>query len=334
MATVPITGAPGFRFWKDLYPTGRQGGLSYYPYSSVAGGLTVSWSLAAANPSATPQAATVSVSAGTAYLDGQLATLASSVNVSTAPTTAVEGFNLRNVYLNPTRVLTPVALGGSAPTTRLNGDAVAAGDAYCKAIDYGDYFSATEFFRYNGTSWVLIDPSFEAPAMPAQSGKNRTWGGECHSKLASGNFTVDQIEKRIYVENLYPPYVSSNSKALLRDVGSLELANVSLYYYVLPEAVTATFTNGSTTVTVAAASRPLVADIVASIAATTTIAIDGAALAASGYNSTTGVITLAAAYTGTTGVKSVNITPVTPANIYVLSPARSILTASGNFTNP
>ena len=334
MATVPITGAPGFRFWKDLYPTGRQGGFSYYPYSSVAGGLTVSWSLAAANPSATPQAAVVSVAAGTAYLDGQLATLASSVNVATAPTTAVEGFNLRNVYLNPTRVLTPVALGGSAPTTRLNGDAVAAGDAYCKAVDYGDYFSATEFFRYNGTSWALIDPSFEAPAMPAQSGKNRTWGGECHAKLASANFTVDQIEKRIYVENLYPPYVSSNSKALLRDVASLELANASLYYYVLPEPVTATFTNGSTTVTVAAASRPLVADIAASIVATTTIAIDGAALAASGYNSTTGVITLAAAYTGTTGVKTVNITPVTAANIYVLSPARSILTGSGNLTNP
>ena len=334
MPTVPLTGAPGFRFWKDLYPTGRQGGLSYYPYSSVANGLTLSWSLAAANPSATPQAAAVTVGAGTAYLDGQLATLASSVNVATAPTTAVDGFNLRNVYLNPTRVLTPVALGGSAPTTRLNGDAVAAGDAYCKAIDYGEYFSATEFLRYNGTSWVTVDPTFEAPAMPAQSGKNRTWGGECHAKVTSSNFTVDQIEKRIYVENLYPPYVSSNSKALLRDVGSLEVANVSLFYYVLPEAVTATFTNGSTTVTVAAASRSLVADIVASIVATTTIAIDGAALAVSGYNGGTGVITLAAAYAGTSGPKTVNITPVTAANIYVLSPARSILTSSGNLSNP
>jgi hypothetical protein len=334
MATVPLTGAPGFRFWKDLYPTGRQGGLSYYPYSSIAGGLSPSWTLAAANPAATPQAVSVSVAAGTAYLDGQLATLASGVSVTATPTSVVDGFNLRTVYLNPTRVLTPVALGSSAPTVRLNGDAVAVGDAYCQAVDYGDYFSATKFFRYDGVNWNLIDPSFEAPAVPAQSGKNRTWGGECYSKVTSSNFTVDQIEKRIYVENLYPPYVSSNSKALLRDVASLEVANVSLYYYVLPKPVTATFTNGSTTVTVAAASRSLVADIVASIAATTTIAIDGAALAASGYNSTTGVITLASAYAGTTGVKTVNITPVTAANVYVLSPARSILSGSGNLSNP
>lgn len=334
MPTVPITGAPGFRFWKDLYPTGRQGGLSYYPYSAVNSGLVASWSLAATAPSATPQTVTVSFSAGTAYLDGQLATLGSSVNVQVQPSTASDGFTNRRVYLNPTRALIPVVLGGSAPTTRLNGDAVAAGDGYCSVVDYSEYFSATAFYRYDGTAWSATDPSFEAPANPAQSGKNRTWGGENIGKVASANFTVEQVEKRIYIENQYPAYVSSNSKALLRDSASLELVTASIYYHVLPEAVTATFTNGSTSVTVAAASRATMADLAASVTNTNLLQIDSATLAATGYNSSTGVITLGAAYSGTNGTKTVNITPVTAANVYVLSPLRSVLNATGNLTNP
>jgi hypothetical protein len=223
-------------------------------------------------------------------------------------------------------------LGGSAPTTRLNGDAVAAGDAYCSVVDYSEYFSATAFYRYDGTAWSAIDPSFEAPASPAQSGKNRTWGGENIAKVASANFTVEQVEKRIYIENQYPPYVSSNSKALLRDSASLELVTASIYYHVLPEAITATFTASNPSVTVAAASRATMADLAASVTSLTSLLIDSAAISA--YNSTTGVITLAANYGGTAGTKTVNITPATAANIYVLSPARSVLNATGNLTNP
>jgi hypothetical protein len=334
MTTVPLTGAPGFRFWKDLYPSGRQGGLSYYPYSSIISGLAATWSLSAGAPAASAANVTVAVAAGSAYLDGQIAQLASSANVTVTPGAVVNGVNTYRVYLNPTRKLMPIALGASAPTTRLNGDAVADGDIYATCIDFGEYFGATGFFERVAGVWTSFDPSFKAPVLPAQPGKQRQWGGENHPRLAAGNFTVNQVEKKVYIENLYPPYTNSNSKALLRDVASLEVATASLYYHVLPLPVEATFTNGATAVTVALPFRSLFADIAASVTNTNALAIDGAALATGGYNAGTGVITLGANYTGTTGTKVVNVTPVTPANVVILSPARSVLAASMNLTNP
>ena len=338
MTTVPITGAPGFRFFKDLYPTGRQGGLSYYPYSSINNGLALSWSLASGAPAAAPGAVNVTVSAGTAYLDSQMATLAANatINVAPAASAVLMGENIRRVYMNPTRALIPLPMGASAPTVLLNGDPVSAGDIVADAIDFGEYFGATGFRKYDGVAWLPFDPSFEAPALPAQSGKNRTWGGENHPKLAAGNLTVNQVEKRIYIQNLYPPYTSSNSKALLRDSASLELGTAVLYYYVLPMAVTAEFTNGNAAVTIAAEDRAMFADLVASIGAANTNALklDSAAVTASGYNAGTGVLTLAANYAGTSGVKTVLLTPATPGNNYVLSPARSSLAGSGNLVNP
>ena len=334
MTTVPLTGAPGFRFYKDLYPSGRAGGLSYYPYSSIIAGLTASISLAAAAPAATPANVTVAVTAGRAYLDAQIATLASGLNVTLTPTVGAAGLTNYELYVNPTRMLRVVPIGDPAPTTLLNGAAVQDGDMYATAVDFGEYFGAVDFYRYQGGLWTLLDPSFAAPELPAQPGKNRSWGAANRPVLAAGNFTFNAVEKRVYKENLYPPYTNSNSKALIHDSASLALATVGLYVHVLPVPVTATFTNGSPTVTVAAADRALVADIMASVTNTNLLAFDGATLATGGYNAGTGVITLGANYGGTSGTKLAEITAVTPANVHIVSPARSLVTLSENLTNP
>lgn len=322
MTTVPLSGAPGFRFYKDLYPSGRDGGLSYYPYSSIANGLTPSISLSTAAPAAAPTV-TVAVAAGRAYLDGQLANLASSSNVTLNVLPGLNGITDYDVFVNPTRKLVPIPVGGSIPTTLLNGAAVQDGDMYATCIDFGEYFGATEFFRLGGGTWSAFDPTFSAPELPAQPGKNRSFGGAIRPALAASNLTINQVEKKVYIENLYPPYTNSNSKALIRDVASLYVGTVKLYVHVLPRPVTATFTNGNASVTVAAVDRALVADIAASVSNTNTLQIDGATLNAAGYNAGTGVITLGAVYTGTTGTKVVDITPVTAPNIHVVSPALS-----------
>jgi hypothetical protein len=334
MTTVPLTGAPGFRFYKDLYPSNRAGGMSYYPYSSIINGLTPSINISAAAPAATVANVTVAVSAGRAYLDGQIASLASSANVVFTPVSGVEGILRYDVYLNPTRMLRPIALGAAAPTTLLNGAAVQEGDMYAECIDYGEYFGAKDFFLRTGTTWTKFDPTFAKAAIPAQSGKNRSWGAENRPQLGAGNLTVNQLEKRVFIETLYPPYTSSMSKALLHDTASLYLGSVDLFVHVLPKPVTATLTNGNTAVTIAAADRPLVADIVASIPNTNTLVIDGAAVATAGYNAGTGVLTLAASFAGTSGTRLVNITPSVGANVNIVSPARSSVDLSENFTNP
>jgi hypothetical protein len=350
---IPLMGAPGFRFFKDLYPDSRRGGLSYYPYSSIKAGFTPSWTLTETNSVATPGNVTIAVAPGTALIDAQDAALASSVNVVFTPEEVTNGDNFFRVFVSPTRVLQPVVANNGVftpPTTRLNGDAVQDGDRYVECVDYPEHLEARGdgFYRREFGVWVKVDPSFERTDYPVQEGYNRTFGAKTASKLTLSNFTVNAMEAPIYINGGFPLNSYSPSRARLRNPASLEIVTAKLYYHVLPLRISATFTNGSNSVQLEnpskvvdypgrqeqVISRALFEDLATSVANTNTLQIDGATLATGGYNATTGVITLGANYTGTSGIKQVLVTPVTSANIYVLSVQKSELMPSTNYTNP
>lgn len=225
--------APGFRFVKDIFPTIRGAGLSYYPFSSIHSGLVASWTPAAnsTDADATIQQ-TVNVTAGSAYLDGQLSYLAQAVNVPVPTTGRVAGLNYYYILLNPSRRW-GIINRGTAPstvTTRANGDAVGAGDYLAQGYDQGEYFVVDTFYKRTSSSWLLFDPVFEAPPVPAQAGRNRTLGGNTHSKITLSNFKVDQLEQKVYIDTKYPPYTNSNSKAIFRDCATLHIATLVLNY--------------------------------------------------------------------------------------------------------
>ena len=233
MAPVESLAAPGFRTLKDIYPDARGMGLSYYPYSSVYNGLNPTWT---ATPSTgtpkVPAAQTVAISAGQAYLDSELSTLAAGVSLVVNPNTlgVLPGLNYYYIFLNPTRKLVPIVRGSAAPTTLLNGVAVANCDKYALCNDLGEYLTTDTFYKRVSGQWVDYNPVFEAPPVPAQKGKNRTWGGESSPVVALSNFSVNAVEKKVYVGTKYPPYTSSNSMAELRDCASLHIATLILSY--------------------------------------------------------------------------------------------------------
>lgn len=332
-----LMGSPGFRFYKDLYPAQRDGGLSYYPYAAIKSGFTPSWTIAAANPAATAAAITVAVAAGTALIDGQDANLASSVNVVFTPEEIVDGDNYFRIFAAPTRVLQPVISNAGVytpPTTRLNGDPVADGDKYAECIDFQNHLETKRFLKLEAGQWKEFDYSFETAGAPLQYGQNRLSGNACHRKLTATNFMVNMVEVPIYVGAQFPIWSYQPARQRFRNPASLFVAEAKVHFYTLPLNVTATFTNGSDEVTLDYANRSTFADIASSVVATTTLAIDGAAIAAAGYDAATGVITLGASYAGTTGTKQVTITPVTPANVLIRSLGKTELIASTNLTNP
>jgi hypothetical protein len=230
MATpIELQVAPGFRYLKDLYPESRGMGLNYYPYSSIYSGLVPSWT---ANTTGTNPDQTVAITAGSAYLDSQLSTLASNISVTvdiTADTPA--GDNFFYIILNPSRRVIPYVT--TQPTTLLNGVAVADGDWAVKCADLDEYLIANTFYKRVAGAWqqsVSGDPVndliFQAPIVPSQTGKNRHWGNQVSPTIAASNFQVNIVEKRVYIGNVYPPYVNSNSLALLRDCASLHIATL------------------------------------------------------------------------------------------------------------
>jgi hypothetical protein len=277
MPTIPLNGTPGYRFLWQLWPSGRTGGLSYYSqYTEVLSGLGLSWTKpAAAGPVETPSY-NVSVAAGKAYLDGELAVLPAGVTVAVAPLSVmppVNGINDYYIYLNPTRVLQPVPRGDAAPTTYLNGAAVGKGAQYAECIDFGDYLSATKFYEYDGAAWEEFNPIFSAPSLPAQKGRNRSFGNDMLPTVAATNFTVGALEKRVYIEPNYPPYTNSSSKALLRGGASLELGRLSLYYYTLPLSIVATGVDETDTLTVDDDTAAVLADMVTAAGSVSNLAV-------------------------------------------------------------
>lgn len=334
---LPLMGAPGFRFFKDLYPDSRSGGLNYYPYSAIKSGFDVSWSVAAAAPALAPAAMTVAVQPGRALIDSQDAVLASAVNIVFTPEEVFNGENFFRIFAAPTRVIQPVvALNGvySAPTTRLNGDPIQDGDGYVECVDFPQHLEAHNFYKMEAGVWKSYDPAFETSTYPVQQGRNRVYGNGTHRKLTLSNFMVNALEVPIYIATQFPIFGYQPARANLRNPASLEVATAKLYYHVLPLDLTATFTNGSDQVIVEYAYRGIFNDLVASITDTAALAIDGAALATAGYDPTTGAITLAAPYAGTDGSKQVVVTPSTPDQNYILSPGLSELIPSENLTNP
>jgi hypothetical protein len=350
MTTVPTQGAPGFRFFKDLYPTGRDIGLSYYPYSSIFSGLGVSMTtpLAAAVSRAPNALGTygVTVGSGQAYLDGQIATLATNTNLTINPVTALgdatpsDGYNYYAIFLNPTRKLQIVALGAAAPTALLNAAAVQTGDMYATAVDYGEYFEAIDFFKRSAVgTWTKFDPSFEPPALPSQPGRNAAFGNVNYPMVNANNFTVNAVEKEVYIGNMYPPYTSSASKAVLRKSASLMVGTLQLYYYVLGKTITAQVTSGSTAVVVDPPSASLVNALVAASGSAASLALSGLAAVGAGaiasWNAGTRTLTLgAAASANAASGTPLTIGAATPANTHLLDPFLSSVDSSNNFTRP
>lgn len=233
---IELQVAPGFRYLKDLYPESRGMGLSYYPYSSIYSGLVPSWTATAGNLTSPPEQQVV-ITPGSAYLDSQLSTLASQVTLAVPTTNAVVGDNYYYIILNPSRRVVPY-IGSTRPTTLLNGDAVSEGDWAVQCADLDEYLIANAFFkRTSSDSWqqsISNDPIndliFQAPIVPSQKGKNRHWGNQVAPKVTASNFQVNIVEKRVYIGSVYPPYVNSNSLALLRDCASLHIATLVINF--------------------------------------------------------------------------------------------------------
>jgi hypothetical protein len=201
-------------------------------------------------------------------------------------------------------------------------------------------YIAYTYYKYDGANWAEFNPMWEKTGVPTQPGNKRIQGRVVYPKVAATNLSMvrpniyDGVEKPVYAHSQISSFLASPSLGLIIQPASLELGCINLHYYVLPLPVKATFTNGSTSVTVNAAYKDTIADLVASVSNTNTLAIDGAQLAATAYNASTGVLTLGAAYAGTSGTKTVNVTPQTPANIYVRSVGKSFVSQTGNYVYP
>jgi hypothetical protein len=347
--STPLYGAPGFRFYKDLYPNSREGGLSYYPYSSIISGLALQ--IAAIAPSA-PVALSgiaplpVTIKSGRAYLDSLISNLASDVILNLDPVASagnmppLAGVNKFDIFLNPTRKLQMVPVGGTPPTTLLNGDPVKDGDLYATAVDDGESFVTKDFYQLQGGIWSSFDPTFSAPTIPAQRGRNRTFGNDAYPKVSLSNVSVNAIEKEIYVGTMYPHYTSSNSKAVLRKSASLFLGTVSLFYYVLPVPITANVTSGSASVVVSVADAAKVNALVLAASNADDFALSGSSsvgagtIAANGWNNSTRTLTLSAPAASTANEVTLNIIPAAPGTNYLISPTLSEVILSDNLSNP
>lgn len=325
------SGVLGFTSWpKDFFTYARTGGLNNKPKSLALSGLKPSWTIASAAPASTPAAVTIDVSTGTALLDEQEAELYVAAQFSLTPAGIGAGDNYFRFFLNPTRqiqtvVMTDLSGSHTAPTTRLNGDPIQDGDGYVVCgIEPSQLIAYVYYKRVRG-AWVETDLIYAPTPATTQQGQFKLLSGATIKKVTATNFTVNAIEGWTKYGTITQPWeVPSAPRGIFRNSASLQLFTANLYYYVLPLNVTATFTNGSDTVTLDYDDRAVFNDIVDSIPDVAALKIDAALL--DSYVSSTGVITLAANYTGTSGTKQVTITPATPANIYIRSVSKTELT--------
>ena len=243
---IPQQVAPGFRFLKDLYPESRGVGLSYYPYSSIISGLVPTTTIAA-DSSVASTVHSISISSGSAYLDSQIATLSATATnaINITPTTTLHsggsvvespGTYYYYIIANPSRRVLPY-IGTVQPTKLLNGDDVANGDWAIQCFDMDEYLQTSKFYKRVSGAWSLTDPIFENPIVPSQKGNNRGWGNQTSSKLAAGNFKVNQAEQLVYVSGVYPPYTNSNSLSLIRNCASLQLGTLTLVFKPATESI-------------------------------------------------------------------------------------------------
>ncbi len=225
----------GFRFDYQMLVRGQRGGLSAYPYTGIVSGLVIT----AAN---TPLTASVqngaldtlnlNVSAGSARLDGQLATLASAISGLTllplGATVALNGNNTSYslpIYLNPQRVVPALAAAPAGPATN---------DIYIKSQSVTPNNGAPTFsqvidvYKYNGSAWVQYD-AITAP--PAWGWNNHPLNGvkAAIDSATSNNKSIGLTpELDLYWPSNFPPYVSKQSNAALRKSCTIQLATVNI----------------------------------------------------------------------------------------------------------
>ena len=366
MTTIPPKGAPGFRFWTDIYESMRRGGLKYYPYSAIIEGFGISYT--GAGPSAdqvlaaTPIAVDVDIATGECYLDGEVskatagATFPHTVNI--APAAVTYGVNEFCVFLHPTRTtvvssLVPGAVG--APTAHLSGEAFAEGHLWALATfvpdpigtnssNTKDYWVATKFYQFTNGVWVDFDPTFAPPTL---EGYNYIFGNGMTKGFSHLNVFLDQGEQLVYHKTMYPPYVNDNSHALMRADASLLLATAKLYYAVFPllfKNVNVDDTAGTIELQPEdAAKLELIrsANVAGGLdnillqvspadsiaaAAVTTTALTDASFAGT-------TITLPAATTADLNGADILIEPQVATDIYLLIPPASVLEGSRNFVH-
>ena len=367
MTVIPPKGAPGFRFWTDIYESMRRGGLKYYPYSAIIEGLGVTLTTPI-DPdqvlTAAPFAVDVDVATGSCYLDGEVshptagASFPHTVNV--APADVTMGVNEFCVFLHPTRKMVVTSLlpgAGGAPTAHLSGEAFAEGDLWAVAVyvpdhigtipsNTKDYWVAHEFYIFQNGVWVLHDPTFAPPTL---EGYNYIYGNQMTRFFSENNVFLDQLEQRVYHKQMYPPYVNSNSHALMREDASLLLGTAKLYYAVFPLTFTGVSLDDTAgTITLQPADAALLELIRSANAAggldnillevqpanSQTAAVMAAATPITDASFSGTVITLPAAMSADLNGAAITIAATVPANQYLLIPPASIVEGSRNFTNP
>lgn len=264
--TGSVYGTPGGRLYPlHNYPTARAGGLMLYPVSAPISGLTSTINLASYTgaPIAAIPSFTWAIADGMAYLDGEICSFANgggSYNFTATPSanSLVFGYNDIDVYLNPTRTVIPwtginlpTVTGGATANdiNRLNGTVVQVGDIVAHCKDYGTHLICSSFYivTVGGAAGAITlakyDPSFAPPTM---EGRLRTWGNAMAKTTTGTNVSLSK-EKHIYIGTQYPPYVNSNSQALLREPASLSLGTLRLFVFKFPLEIRLDLTAGSAT---------------------------------------------------------------------------------------
>jgi hypothetical protein len=207
------SGAVGLNADQQLFPQGQRGGMAYYPHSGIVSGMVVTAG------TVTATAVPLSVSAGSARLDGVLVQLPSAL--SAPALVSGTGFDLAapqsfDVYLNPTRVIPAgTALPGSP--TNVN-------SKFILVTNEGDYQNVVGYYKSNAAAdgWEEYNPA-EGP--PARGHNNQIFSEVLATNIVLGNLSL-VAEKEIYTPSGYPPYVQAPSKAWIRRSAAIHLARV------------------------------------------------------------------------------------------------------------
>jgi hypothetical protein len=209
----------GNRFNYQLDPRGQQGGLSYYPFSGIVSGLTVT--AAVANGTDNVNLA-VTITAGAARLDGKYHSLAANISALILPVGAdvAVGTQKFEIWLNPRRVVPALTSAPGGPAT---------GDKYLKVRDQGEYLEVTDFLQYNGSAWLDFDPvRGSAPGY----GFNNLPMNEINTVIDTATTSNKSFsftpEKAVYHGNNYPQYVAAPSKAHVRLNAGVKLADITM----------------------------------------------------------------------------------------------------------
>lgn len=209
---------PGARLPFHYNPHSQKGGLMYYPLSGVFSGCEVSLNNSGKGYDATTTTETdIAVSGGEIILDSERFTFAdfSSLNIETGVDLSAVAHTL-DVWLVPTRV-TPTLTSGTPNSPSED-------DLYIKVVDYDSYQLVEGIYKYDGSSWVLIDDVRKIPYTPGN--QNSYSMNQVVPSLTASNFTLSN-EKEVFHRTHKPPYLPQPSNVVLRQPGGFKLATIS-----------------------------------------------------------------------------------------------------------